>query len=458
MTSRLNKIGALLSSRPGAMRRYRNIDWQRVERLHFVCKGNICRSVYAEYRAKKIGIAATSSGVAAATSSLADPIAQQAAALRGIDLRAHRTRRFEDITLGSGDLVVAMEPWQAHAASLMANAANAQVTILGLWAADTSAVIADPYGGDDASFARCFAFIDRAVNGIRHELCGQRTAELRSRLRTRSRTLKGIAGRALFATQMHRLLMRRRAVVTAFHSVVPDGPGDALRTPLTAFDEYCRFFTKNFIVVSLKELLRRMSAGESIDRMLAVTFDDGYADNARLAAPVLNKYGIPATFFVTAGFIDSSQQAPWDARKGLRSEWMTWQELANLAAEGHDIEAHTMSHPEISGIDAESLDRELSESIALIKHHTYRRPTLFAVPFGRPSSLTPSVVERISAHGFLATVTNTGGAITPQSTTERLNRFPMNFTDSMSRFEIGFDILQDSVLVDRSTRPVSSRT
>ena len=163
--------------------------------------------------------------------------------------------------------------------------------------------------------------------------------------------------------------MRRRAVVTAFHSVVPDGPGDTLRTPLTAFDEYCRFFTKNFIVVSLKELLRRMSAGESIDRMLAVTFDDGYADNARLAAPVLNKYGIPATFFVTAGFIDSSQQAPWDARKGLRSEWMTWQELANLAAEGHDIEAHTMSHPEISGIDAESLDRELSESIALIKHH-----------------------------------------------------------------------------------------
>src|SRR4051794_28319151 len=45
---------------------------------------------------------------------------------------------------------------------------------------------------------------------------------------------------------------------------------------------------------------------------IVITFDDGYADNHREALPILTEYGLPATFFVTAGAVGSNSEFWWD--------------------------------------------------------------------------------------------------------------------------------------------------
>src|ERR1017187_6159750 len=67
-----------------------------------------------------------------------------------------------------------------------------------------------------------------------------------------------------------------------------------------------RYLARHYKVVSLPDLVKHLENG-SPTRMLAITFDDGYQDNYENAFPVLQRYGLPATIFLTTGSIDSRQ-------------------------------------------------------------------------------------------------------------------------------------------------------
>ncbi len=58
--------------------------------------------------------------------------------------------------------------------------------------------------------------------------------------------------------------------------------------------------------------LSAIVAGEHGERAVAITFDDGYADNVRVAAPLLARYGLPATLFLVSGAVDSDGEFWWD--------------------------------------------------------------------------------------------------------------------------------------------------
>jgi len=146
--------------------RYRHLDPARVRRLHFVCKGNICRSAYAEHRARQWGLDATSSGVEAGLAVPADASAKRNALARGVCLDAHSTRPLSSAPIDPGDLLVAMEPWHAGAARRRVRAAGAQITLLGIWHFTGSRIIPDPYGMPDEAFQACFAQIDDSLRRL----------------------------------------------------------------------------------------------------------------------------------------------------------------------------------------------------------------------------------------------------------------------------------------------------
>lgn len=157
---------ALLSHHTGHLRVYTAIDWARVDRLIMICTGNICRSPYAEYRARALGIPAISFGLKASPGSLADDSAVRNAAGRGIDLTTHRSRISSDVIFSDSDLLITMEPKQADAVLRDERIAATQVTILGLWAAPPRPYIHDPHASNDACFQRCYAVIDRSLLAI----------------------------------------------------------------------------------------------------------------------------------------------------------------------------------------------------------------------------------------------------------------------------------------------------
>ena len=73
----------------GWWQRCRNVEWQEVSRLVFVCKGNICRSPYGAVRARDAGLTATSFGIEAQASAPANLAAIRAARMRGVALETH---------------------------------------------------------------------------------------------------------------------------------------------------------------------------------------------------------------------------------------------------------------------------------------------------------------------------------------------------------------------------------
>ena len=150
----------------GAYSRLKEIRWEDITRLVFVCKGNICRSPYAAVRTGLLGLQSASFGLDTTDGAPADRRAQAAAARRGCDLSDHRARRFQTAELSRGDLLLLFEP--EHVASVSGNAvsASAQVSLLGLWAPELRPYLCDPYGKSDAYFDACFGIIDDALDTL----------------------------------------------------------------------------------------------------------------------------------------------------------------------------------------------------------------------------------------------------------------------------------------------------
>src|SRR4051794_25340365 len=150
----------------GGLSRYQRIDWPRVQRLIFICKGNICRSPYAHAKATAAGFPSASCGLSARSDLPANPKAVLIAAERNISLADHRTTAFSDFIPNCSDLLVCMEPWQAAVVeSALANL-NIQITLIGLWAQPRRPVLLDPYGLGDGYWRTCLNIIDDAVNRI----------------------------------------------------------------------------------------------------------------------------------------------------------------------------------------------------------------------------------------------------------------------------------------------------
>jgi protein-tyrosine phosphatase len=141
----------------------KNVDWSTVKRLVFVCKGNICRSPYAEARARAMGLPCSSFGLEPGVNSPANASAIRVARARGVDLTQHRARGASDFSLTTGDLLTAMEPWHIAVLRSRSMPAGIQVTLLGLWCSPRRPHLEDPYGLSDEYFQTCFETIDKAL-------------------------------------------------------------------------------------------------------------------------------------------------------------------------------------------------------------------------------------------------------------------------------------------------------
>ncbi len=149
----------------GWYRNYRQVDWGSIERLVFVCKGNVCRSAFAEVVARADGQMAVSCGIEAGIDVPAYEGALTAAAVLGFSLTEHRTTPLQNLDLRDNDLLVAMEPW--HARFLQQSLGTDRAcTLLGLWGPVVLPHVHDPYGATASYFNNCFSYLENAVHEI----------------------------------------------------------------------------------------------------------------------------------------------------------------------------------------------------------------------------------------------------------------------------------------------------
>ena len=161
---------------------------------------------------------------------------------------------------------------------------------------------------------------------------------------------KAWLGRGLIASRLHRFVLGTDGIIVTFHRVNDDLPPDELTRTSRDFERFCRFFRTYFDVVSLDYMVTRIVGGASIGGTLAITFDDGYRDNFEVAAPILRKLGLPATFFVVTRYLDTATVPWWDAKLPHQPGWMTWDQARMLAREGFDIGGHTRTHVDLGNV------------------------------------------------------------------------------------------------------------
>lgn len=78
------------------------------------------------------------------------------------------------------------------------------------------------------------------------------------------------------------------------------------------FDRQCAFLASNYDVIPLAEAAQRLQRNESVANVAVITVDDGYADFHDVAFPILRKHRLPATLFVTTGFVNRTCWMPGD--------------------------------------------------------------------------------------------------------------------------------------------------
>jgi len=221
--------------------------------------------------------------------------------------------------------------------------------------------------------------------------------------------MKALLGHLLFATRLHDVLLGRSAAVVAFHRVNDAEDTRGLSINRAAFERYCDFFSEHFRVISLRSLVDRIQRGDTLERHLAITFDDGYRDNFEIAAPILERLSLPATFFLVSQWIDTDVVPWWDRELGVHHPWMTWDQARELRRRGFDIGAHTRTHANLGEIGGDAAREEIVGGRRELEDRLREPVDLFAYPYGAKHQMTAENRELVKAAGFRCCCSCYGG-------------------------------------------------
>ncbi|MEN0109384.1 MAG: polysaccharide deacetylase family protein [Planctomycetota bacterium] len=206
--------------------------------------------------------------------------------------------------------------------------------------------------------------------------------------------------------------------VLFYHRVADTHPND-WTLPTAVFARQIDWLARRFDFVSLAEAQRRLGRGRSERPAVAITFDDGYADNAQTAVPLLLARRVPFTYFVTTRTVRDQGVFPHDAAAGVPLRPNTVTEVRAMADAGVEIGAHTRTHPDLgASTDPDWLRDEIAGSLDDLQAWTGRRPRSFAFPYGLPQNMTPAAFDAAIDAGAECVVSAYGAYNVPGQVSE----------------------------------------
>ena len=285
---------------------------------------------------------------------------------------------------------------------------------------------------------------------------------------------------------MREVVVKPHAAILMYHRVEPKKNSWFFPYSITTsdFETQLKYLLKHYTILSLEELVENIYKRKPISKKAVVlTFDDGYKDNYLYVYPILKKYGVPATIFLTTGPIDSGELFWWDKityvlrhtirevltldgidsyplksnnerlraastlikglaklpepQKSLLIEKivnmsgvnipaglgkeinLTWDEVREMSHGGIAIGAHSVTHPLFSILSPEEVKKEIIQSKKDIEGKIDRAVTAFSYPGGKYSSETTQFLKDSS---FQCALTSVPGMNTSISNPYELGR------------------------------------
>ena len=175
-------------------------------------------------------------------------------------------------------------------------------------------------------------------------------------------------------------------------------------TPPEVFAEQMALLrSAGYAAVGLKTGLERFQRpGKPSERLVVITFDDGFRDFYSAAFPILRRHGFSATMYLPTDYIGNER------RRFQGRECLTWNETRELRRAGIEFGSHTVTHPELYRLDFGRIRVELEESKAVLENEQGEAIGSFAYPYAFPSadgSFVKRFVEALKRSGYEGCVT-----------------------------------------------------
>lgn len=276
---------------------------------------------------------------------------------------------------------------------------------------------------------------------------------------------------------LRRKLIKSQIVILMYHRVSPIRDIWSLK-PLSpqSFERQIRYFYENYNILPLDELAMYIEKGKSLPEKTAViTFDDGYKDNYLYAYPILKKYHLPATIFLTTGSIGTGNLFWWDkvsyiihhtnlgqlnlggfGSYSLKSELerfqasstiierlknqpgekrnlliekllaiscveipldlgkgliLSWDDIREMSNDGISFGAHTVNHPILSNSSLSQAELEIVMSKEAIEMNIGQQVKAFSYPNGGIGDFNAEIVELVKKNGFTCAVAVSPGKL-----------------------------------------------
>lgn len=312
---------------------------------------------------------------------------------------------------------------------------------------------------------------------------------------------------------LRRKLTGSQVAILLYHRIGSEYAGWSLRPkPLSSqiFESQMEYFCHNFEILSLDRLAHHLLQGSLPEKAAVITFDDGYKDNYLYAYPILKKYHIPATMFLTTGHIGTDKLFWWDKvsyiirhtavkqldlsdlgclplqsesdkihansliterlkklpdeEKNLlieklfnisgtvippglgRELILSWDEVIEMSNDGIAFGAHSVNHPVLTNLPLEQAKGEILQSKQDIEEKLGKVVTTFAYPNG---DFNAELVKFIGESGFVCAVSVLPGKlISSKDNIYQLSRIaPIeDFNKCMGKFSGLWGDLQDTIL------------
>jgi peptidoglycan/xylan/chitin deacetylase (PgdA/CDA1 family) len=261
---------------------------------------------------------------------------------------------------------------------------------------------------------------------------------------------------------MARLLPAEAVAVLMYHGVCDGAMMPAhinFHVARDTFGRQMRVLKRRYPIVPLSDVASALARGERLQKGVALTFDDGYKNNACYVAPVLRHLGLPFTIFVATSYVEAQRWLPlnevywlWSVgelsaedmnalRMQIRSRplaetggkvdavWgrnhtavttqaeesfamLNWDEIRSMADDGVEFGSHTHSHCNMATESAPQQCAELLASKQLLESRLERPIRLFAYPYGHAQHMSEDSRRNVIEAGYECAVSAEYGLVT----------------------------------------------
>ena len=224
-----------------------------------------------------------------------------------------------------------------------------------------------------------------------------------------------------------------RLPILMYHRVAPAGNARMQRYRVSpeAFEAQLRYLRDaGYYGIGLDDWGAALAARKPLPgNAVLLTFDDGYADFAEVAWPLLQQYGFKATVFVVTDAVGKTNA--WDAHHGESVELMGWEQIRQLRSEGVAFGSHSHTHPFMTGLSPAEIIAEAVRSRLRLEEALAEPVQAFCYPYGLHD---PVVGHLVGGCGYLYGLAVRGGLSTLRDDALALPRQEISGYDTLEDF------------------------